>query len=254
MKIRILGCGSSGGVPLVTGEWGHCDPNEPRNRRTRVSVAVQEGDTTLVIDTSPDFRYQLLRANIFQIDAVLYTHDHADHTHGIDDLRPMHYAKGNQIPIYADENTLQGLKERFPYIFRHPTEVPELYKGFAEPRIITGPFQVGNLEVIPFEQDHGYQTTLGYRIGDFAYSTDVVRLSDEAFKVLEGVKVWVVDCVSREPKTTHSHLEQTLQWIEHVKPNVAYLTHMSALLDYQTLRSELPDGVYPAYDNCLIEM
>lgn len=254
MRVHILGCGSSGGVPLLNGDWMACDPNEPRNRRTRVSVAVQKGDTTVVVDTSPDFRYQMLRAGIEMPDAILYTHDHADHTHGIDDLRPLHFLNKKQVPIYSDGKTLQRLQKRFPYAFNDTKHTPSLYQGFVDPREISGPFQVGDISVVPFEQDHGYQTSLGFRFDDFAYSTDVVRLSDEAFEVLDGVKVWVVDCVARDPRPTHSHLAQTLEWIERVKPDVAYLTHMSALLDYQSLRDELPDGVYPAYDNCVIDI
>lgn len=254
MKVTILGCGASGGVPLSTGEWGSCDPENPKNRRRRVSIAVQDQETTLIVDTSPDFRAQMLDAEISKIDAVLITHDHADHTHGIDDLRPFFYGHGKSIDIYSDELTLRTMKERFAYIFRARPGTPDLYKPFLRPHTVTGSFQVGSISVKPFAQDHGYSKTLGFRFDKVAYSTDVLNLDEAAFRALEGVEVWIVDCLAYEVKPTHSHLTKTLQWIERVAPKRAILTHMNHTLDYEELKKRLPEDVEPAYDGLVIEV
>ncbi|MEB3701577.1 Phosphoribosyl 1,2-cyclic phosphodiesterase [Candidatus Bealeia paramacronuclearis] len=254
MKVTILGCGASGGVPLSTGEWGSCDPTNPKNRRRRVSIAVQDQDSTLIVDTSPDFRAQVLDAGITKIDAVLYTHDHADHSHGIDDLRPFFYGHGKSIDVYTDEGALRTLKERFAYIFRARPSTPDLYKPFLKPHVINGPFKVGTIPVTSFWQDHGYSRTLGYRFDKVAYSTDVLNLDEAAFKALQGVKVWIVDCLAYEVKPTHSHLAKTLAWIERVNPEKAYLTHMNHTLDYEEVKKRLPSNVEPSYDGLVIEV
>lgn len=254
MRVKILGCGASGGVPLITGGWGVCDPNNHKNRRRRASIAVEEKDTLLLVDTSPDLREQCLSANIQKVSAVLYTHDHADHTHGIDDLRPFFYTQKTPTPLYGNAETINFLKTRFGYAFPIVQNPPELYRPFVTAHIIKGPFAIGDIAVTPFVQDHGYSTSMGYRFGKVAYSTDVVRLDEEAFKILSGIDTWIVDCISMEPRTTHSHLAQTLEWIKRVKPRQAYLTHMSALLDYNTLVGLLPKGVEPAYDGLVIEV
>lgn len=254
MRVTILGCGHSGGVPLIMGNWGACDPTNPRNRRRRASIAVQRGETTLVVDTSPDLKEQCLSAQLTHIDAVLYTHDHADHTHGVDDLRPFSYSKNVPIPVYGEKNTLDFLKFRFEYAFATEDMTPDIYRAFVTPHLIEGPFQVGDILAHPFAQGHGYSTSIGYRFEKIAYSTDVVELDEKAFAVLEGVDVWIVDCLDRVPKPTHAHLAKTLEWIERVKPRQAYLTHMSHFLDYETLVQELPEGVAPAYDGLVIEV
>ena len=254
MRVTILGCGASGGVPLIMGKWGVCDPYNPKNRRKRASIAVQRNDTTLLVDTSPDLREQCLSAQITHIDAVLYTHDHADHTHGIDDLRPWARINNVLVDIYGDQAALDFLKSRFGYAFSSEEMTPDIYRGFVVPHLIEGPFQVGDIFVHPFVQGHGYTTSLGYRFDKIAYSTDVVELDEKAFAVLEGVDVWIVDCLGEDPKPTHAHLDKTLEWIERVKPRKAYLTHMSHLLDYDTLLSKLPEGVEPAYDGLVIEV
>ena len=250
MKITVLGCGSSGGVPLIGNVWGECNPNDPRNRRTRVSVLVEEGDTMILVDTSPDMRQQLLDCNLQNLTAVLYTHSHADHCHGIDDLRSINWLTKKPVDIFADAMTLQELKHRFSYVF-DPTE--KFYKPSINPHLIEGPFLAGNIPVVPFEQNHGYSKTLGFRFRDFAYSTDVHDLDDAAFDALRGIKIWLVDCVRMEPHHTHSHLAQTLAWIEKVKPERAYLTHMNQMMDYAALMATLPKGVEPAYDGLVIE-
>ena len=253
MKITVLGCGSSGGVPLIGNDWGVCDPKEPRNRRTRVSVLVEDQDQVLLIDTSPDMRQQLLAADVKKVSAVLYTHAHADHSHGIDDLRSVNWLMQKPIPIYADDATMQELRTKFSYVFAGAAVPGHFYKPSIVPHTVNGAFEVGGVEVVPFKQGHGYSETLGFRFGNFAYSTDALSLDDYAFEALDGVTQWVVDCVREEPHPTHSHLAQTLEWIARVKPQQAYLTHMNQTMDYATLKAKLPAGVQPAYDGLVIE-
>ncbi len=253
MRVTVLGCGGSGGVPLVGGAWGACDPAEPKNRRRRASILVEQGDTVLVVDTSPDFRQQMLDAEVRRLDAVLYTHAHADHVHGLDDLRSLNRVMRAPIPVHGDARTLKELGRRFDYAFRAlEPDSTNYYKPTLEPSVIDGPFRVGTIDVVPFEQDHGFSRTLGFRFGPVAYSTDVVRLDDTAFEILAGVDVWIVDCLRKEPHPTHSHLAQTLEWIARVRPRRAILTHMSEQVDYRDLCSRLPAGVEPGYDGLVI--
>lgn len=254
MRVKILGCGASGGVPLITGSWGACNPDNPKNRRTRASIAVETQETVLLVDTSPDLREQCLKAGIHKIDGVLYTHDHADHTHGIDDLKPFLHMYEKPMNIYGDKETIDLLKTRFGYAFPQETLVPDIYRSFVSPHIIEGPFRIGDINISPFVQDHGHTTSMGYRFDKIAYSTDVVTLDDNAFATLEGIDTWIVDCITLDKRGTHSHLAQTLTWIERVKPRQAYLTHMSSLLDYEKLLALLPQGVEPAYDGLIIEV
>jgi len=254
MKVTVLGCGSSGGLPLIGNDWGKCDPGNEKNRRTRASVLIEQGDTVLLVDTSPDLREQLLRENVQKLTAVLYTHAHADHCHGIDDLRSMNWRMKAPIDIYGDAATIEKLTSRFDYIFNTRTEGDNYYKPSLNPHIIRAgeKLQFGPLTVVPFEQDHTYISTLGFRVGKFAYTTDAKRLDEDAFKALEGIDVWIVDCVSKNPHPTHSHLQQTVEWIERVKPKRAYLTHMGQGLDYETICGELPEHIRPAYDGLQI--
>lgn len=253
MKVTILGCGSSGGVPLIGNRWGNCDPGNPKNRRLRVSVLVEEGDSTLLIDTSPDMRQQVLACNLQRLTAVLYTHAHADHCHGIDELRSVNWLTKKPVDVFADAATMQDLETRFDYIFGG-TKPDKFYKPAVEPHVINGPFKIGSINIVPFAQGHtATSQSLGFRLNDFAYSTDVHALDDAAFAALKGVKAWVVDCVREEPHPTHSHLAQTLEWIARVKPERAYLTHMNETLDYAALAAKLPAGVWPAHDGLIIE-
>jgi len=253
MKITVLGCGSSGGVPLIGNNWGACNPANPRNRRTRVSVLVEWKDTKVLIDTSPDIRQQFLDCGAGKIDGVLYTHAHADHCHGISELRSVMWLMGKPVDIYADVETMEELKQSFGYLFPGKKD-SVYYKPVVTPHEISSAFSIGALNVVPFYQDHGYGRTLGFRFGDFAYSTDVHSLDETAFEALRGVKNWVVDCVRvTPPHPTHSHLEQTLQWINRVKPQHAWLTHMNHTMDYDQVAAILPEGVEPAYDGLVIE-
>lgn len=250
MKLTILGCGTSGGVPKMPEYWGACDPENPKNRRLRASVLVEEGDTTLLIDTTPDMRAQMLSAGVQQLDGVFYTHDHADHTHGIDDLRGFFHVARAKVPVFGDAQTLDRLRQRFSYVFASENGYPAIAKA----SVISGPKTVGDITMQPFEQGHGSSISLGYRFGDMAYSTDLDRLPETAFDALQGVKIWVVDALRYDPHPTHTHLAQTLDWIERVQPERAILTHMTWDMDYETLLRQLPAGVEPAYDGMVIEL
>ena len=259
LEVTILGCGSSGGVPRADGDWGACDPADPRNRRSRCSMVARrlsgEGaahDTTVLIDTSPDFQSQAAAAGIKRIDAVLFTHDHADQTHGIDDLRAFAIRNRRRTPCHMDAATHDSLMRRFGYIFRGQGAYPpicedHLLPDHGESWTIEGPS--GAIPIQSFDQDHGLGVhSVGYRLGPVAYSSDVVELSDEAFEALGGISVWIVDALRYNPHPTHSHLERTLDWIARVRPRRAILTNMHIDLDFETLRRQLPDGVEPAFD------
>lgn len=253
MKITILGCGSSMGVPVVGNEgWGDCDPAEPKNRRTRVSILVEQGPTRLLVDTPPDLREQLLAARVDRVDAVLFTHGHADHLHGIDDLRAVNLVRGAKLDAYADATTMKTIQERFDYVFE-PIKGDFFYKPTLVPNVIDGPFEIGGIRIQSFVQDHGFSKSLGYRFGRIAYSTDVVTLDEQAFEILAGVELWIVDAFRLKPHATHTHLARTLEWIERVKPKRAVLTHMSPAMDYHRVKAMVPAHVEPAYDGMVIE-
>ena len=268
LRVTILGSGSSGGVPRFGGEdgagdWGACDSNEPKNRRTRCSVLVQKAHpefgfqhdkvTSVLVDTSPDMRTQLLAAKCSRLDAVLFTHDHADQSHGIDDLRVFALQMRKRIAVYIDNATGGELLNRFDYCFRQ--KPGSLYPAILEHShmppcgdvlSIDGPS--GEIETTPFLQFHGPVNSLGFRFGDIAYSSDVVGLPEESFAALQNLDCWIVDALQYKPHATHAHLDLTLEWIERVKPKRAILTNLHVHMDYQTLKRELPEGVEPAYD------
>ncbi len=250
MKVTILGCGTSGGVPKMPEYWGACDPSNPKNRRLRASILVENDESAVVVDTTPDFRAQMLAADVKHLDAVFYTHDHADHVHGIDDLRGFFHQTREKVPVYGDSETLSIIKQRFDYIFKTQSGYPAMCRAHE----LKGTTKVGSIKAIPFEQGHGNGISLGYRFGDIAYSTDLNRMPETAFEALKGVKVWIVDALRYKPHPTHSHLAQTLEWISKVKPERAILTHMTWDMDYETLISELPTGVEPAFDGMVIEV
>ena len=254
MKVTILGCGSSTGVPRVGNDWGACDPNEPKNRRSRCSIVVDSGQTRLLVDTAPDLRQQLLDTETNDVDAVVYTHVHADQTHGIDDLRVLFLRKRARVPVYGDAETLAILRRRFDYIFDQPANSP--YPPIAETYDIQPqtPFRIGDIEATAFLQEHGNIMSLGLRFGEIAYSNDVNALDEHAFEVLAGVKVWIVDALRYTPHPTHAHLDLTLEWVARVKPERAVLTNMHVDMDYQTLRRALPEDGEPAYDGMIIDV
>ncbi len=256
LSARVLGCGSSGGVPRIgpSGpDWGACDPGDPRNRRTRCSLLVRAPEGTLLIDASPDLREQLIAAREGMIDAVLMTHDHADQAHGIDDLRMLAINRRARVPLWADAITLASLEGRFGYVFKTPpgSAYPPILDAHVVPEPF-GRFQVparcGPIDVVAFPQEHGGVRSLGFRIGGLAYSSDLVDLPEEAFDALVGVDVWIVDALRWKPHPSHAHVDKALGWIERVRPRRAVLTNLHVDLDYATLLRALPPSVEPAFD------
>lgn len=256
MKITVLGCGSSGGVPLIGCECAVCQSPDPKNKRSRVSVLVEWKGVRLLIDTSPDLRQQALVNKFKTVDAVLYTHAHADHTHGIDELRSFNYHLNAPIPVYGDREALEEIQKRFDYVFFPHNPAHGWYRASLAAHEIKPyqPFRIGGVEIMPFAQEHGKTNSMGFRIGGFAYSTDVKHIPEASFEVLKGVQCWVVDCLAREAKPTHAHLELSLEWIAKVKPRQAILTHMGHDFDYQALKAELPPHITPAYDGITLEL
>ena len=260
MRVTLLGCGGSGGVPLADGtpggNWGACDPAEPRNRRSRVSILVEEtpGGAALLIDASPDLRRQILDHAIGRIDAVVFTHAHADHCHGLDELRAISRRQRGPLPAYMSAETRALLTARFDYAFESSKAADSLYSALMTDRVIDGPCEIAGLPVVPFVQGHGPETTLGLRIGALAYSTDVVSLDEAAFAALEGVRLWIVDALRERPHPTHSHVAQTLDWIARVAPERAILTHMNHETDYRALLERCPPGVEPGYDGLTVDL
>jgi phosphoribosyl 1,2-cyclic phosphate phosphodiesterase len=260
LKVTILGCGTSGGVPRVGNVWGACDPSNPKNRRRRCSLLVQregaDGTTNVLVDTSPDFRDQLLDAGVGLLDGVLYTHDHADHTHGIDDLRIIAYNGHRRVKIYADEATLRLLRQRFDYCFETPvgSDYPAILLGHeiapGEMVHIVGPG--GAIDALAFRQIHGRGETLGFRFGALAYSPDVSDLPEDSLAHLRDLDVWIIDALRYTTHPSHFSLSEALAWIERMKPKRAILTHMHIDLDYAALLSQLPPGVEPAYDGMVL--
>lgn len=262
LTFTILGCGSSGGVPRVALGWGDCDPANPKNRRMRCSLLIERetgGErTTVLIDTSPDLRTQLLGVDVKMLDGVFFTHDHADHTHGIDDLRPIAIHMRRRIDVYLSEATAQAVRGRFGYCFETPPEssYPPVLR---EHRIAAGaPLEIdgrgGPVTVMPYEQDHGDIVSFGYRIGGLAYSTDLRDLPAASVRALTDLDVWIVDALRYRPHPSHFSVEDALEWIGRVKPRRAILTNLHSDLDYETLRRVLPENVEPAYDGLRVSL
>jgi phosphoribosyl 1,2-cyclic phosphate phosphodiesterase len=262
MRVTLLGTGGSAGVPMIggvdgSGDWGDCDPAEPRNRRTRSSIVVEAPNKQrLLVDTSPDMRSQLLDCRIPGVDAILYTHAHADHITGIDDVRILNRIANRPLPAFATAETLSEMTLRFGYAFR-PWEPPHFYRPVLEAR----PVQQGDmvetagLSVRVFTQNHGRVETLGLRIGDFGYSTDVVALNDEAFGALEGLDTWVVGCfLHKGQHWTHADLNTVLGWVERLGPHRTVLTHMGTEMDWAWMQGNLPPGVEAGYDGMVLDI
>ena len=254
MKVTILGCGPSAGVPLIGCDCGVCTSDNPKNKRTRSSILIESDTTTILIDASPDLREQALRENIRRIDALVMTHAHADHCHGIDEMRSFNYLSDAVIPIYADDKTLKDITQRFGYLFLPPDT--HWYRGALEPHIIREgvPFRVGDIELIPFMQEHGKSHSIGYKIGNFVYSTDVNNFPNDSMQYLENIDVWLVDSLREDPAPAHAHLALTLEWITQFKPRQAVLTHMSHVFNYDALSARLPAHVTPAFDGFSFEI
>ncbi len=257
LKVTVLGCGSSGGVPVIGCKCPVCISPNPKNKRTRASILIESQGTTILVDTSPDMRMQCLANNIGKVDAIIYTHAHADHLHGIDDVRSFNFAKNAPVDTYCDEETLEVLKKRFDYVFFPPKPADTgWYRPCLNP-ILVKPFTaftIGAIEILPFTQQHGQGKTIGLRISNFAYSTDTNGLPEESLAALAGIDAWIVDCLSYVPMPTHAHLAMTLGWIERIKPKRAYLTHLNHEFDYETFARELPANAFPAYDGLVVEV
>lgn len=257
-KITILGCGDSAGVPRIGGDWGNCDPSNPRNRRTRPSIMVQSATTTLVVDTGPDFNTQMTRQGIKTIDGVLYTHAHSDHIAGMDDLRILQGRTGKRIPLYADSITLNELTGRYGYIFE---QVSTFYPAVVDINILEdekfgSTHSIGDIDFIPYAQDHGQgNRSLGFRFGDIGYSTDMIDLDESSLDTLKGIKIWIADCAdyAHGHGTLHSTLPNVKRLNAIIGAEKVYLTHLKMFYDYKTLCDELPDGYEPAYDGLIIQ-
>lgn len=260
LKLTILGCGSSGGVPRIGNIWGACDPANPKNRRRRCSILVERqsesGSTAVLVDTTPDMRFQLIDADVGWLDGVLYTHEHADHIHGIDDLRMVSMNGRKRVDVYLTDETANIVTKRFNYCFSAPEDSP--YPPILaahriaplEPVSING--DGGKITALPFNQEHGHINSLGFRFGDIAYSSDLSALPQASIDHLHDLDVWIVDALRYSTHPTHFNVDQALEMIAQVKPKRAYLTNMHIDLDYETLMTELPDHVEPAFDGLVL--
>ena len=257
----LLGTGSSGGVPRVGGDWGACDPADPRNRRTRCSALAQRFDdagniTNVLIDTSPDLRQQLLDAQIGHLDALLYTHDHADQSHGIDDVRPLFIKMRKPIPTYMSAEARSTLTKRFAYCFEGKGGYPailDLQDDLEPLQSVTVSGAAGGFDVLPIDMEHGRIRCMGFRIGNLAYCNDVNGLPQESLEALKGVDTFIIDALRYTEHPSHANLDQALEWIREINPGLAVLTNMHVDLDYRTLERELPEGVIPGFDGLSLE-
>jgi phosphoribosyl 1,2-cyclic phosphate phosphodiesterase len=262
LKFTILGCGSSGGVPRPALGWGDCDPKNPKNRRRRTSLLVERagpnGTTRVLVDTSPDLREQLLDAEVEWLDAVFYTHEHADHTHGIDDLRAFFIKQRRRVDVYLDEPTAASLRVKFGYCFTSPpgSDYPPI---LTDHRLTAGaPVTVegegGAIAVLPFRQQHGDIPSLGFRFGGLAYSCDLSDIPPESLAALANLDVWILDALRYRPHPSHLSLDDALAWVERLKPRRAILTNLHSDLDYEVLRGKLPVHVVPAFDGMTLSV
>lgn len=256
MKITVLGCGGSLGVPASGGFWGACDPENPKNHRSRASILVQSEATNVLVDTSYDLRAQLNRHKIQSLDGVLITHGHNDHVNGIDDLRPIAYHANTKLDLYANQDTLDEIHRRWPYLFE--PRFGGIYTEFVQKNLIENydRFRIGDIDIECFEMDHTTILALGYRFGDFAYCVDVADLNDKSIEKLRGIETWIVDAGSyfKEKVGTHANIQRVMKWAELLKPKMTYLTVLTTHMDYNKLCDELPPHIRPAYDGMVIDM
>ena len=254
MKVRILGCGTSTGVPKIGNEWGLCDPDEPRNTRLRTSILVESAGTRMLVDCGPDLRQQLLAAEVGRLDGLIVTHAHGDHCHGIDELRPVSQAIGGPVPLHARRDVLDELKLRFAYAFAQS----DFYRAIMEAREIAAEVRFGDARVRFVDQPHGGPTSLGLRFDEggasVGYAVDFSELSDDMAALYQGMDVWIADCLTRKPHPTHMHLDGVLGFARDLNVGQLYLVHMGNGLDYRTLAAELPDWAAPAYDGLEIHL
>jgi phosphoribosyl 1,2-cyclic phosphate phosphodiesterase len=254
VKLRILGCGTSTGVPKIGNDWGRCDPNEPRNHRLRSAILVESAGERLLVDCGPDLRQQLLAAEVGLLDAVVVTHAHGDHCHGIDELRPVAQAVGGPVPLYGRADVLAELQLRFAYAF----EQSDFYRPVVDARTMEGELRIGVTRIRFVDQPHGGPVSLGLRFDEgehsAAYAIDFSDLTDEMAQLYEGVDVWIADCLTRTPHPTHMHLDRLLAMARELRIGQVYLTHMGNGLDYRSLVAELPDWAAPAHDGLEIEL
>jgi phosphoribosyl 1,2-cyclic phosphate phosphodiesterase len=254
LKVRILGCGTSTGVPKIGNEWGLCDPDEPRNSRLRTSILVESGGERMLVDCGPDLRQQLLAAKVSRLDGVIVTHAHGDHCHGMDELRPVSQAIGRTVPLHARRDVLDDLELRFAYAF----DQSDFYRPIAEARELADELRFGDACIRFVDQPHGGPTSLGLRFdeGDVSvgYAVDFSALSDDMATLYQGVDVWIADCLTRKPHPTHMHLDGVLAFARDLNVGQLYLVHMGNGLDYRTLVAELPDWAAPAYDGLEIDL
>ena len=254
MKLRILGCGTSAGVPRIGADWGACDPNEPRNRRMRVSLLVESGGQRLLVDCGPDLRQQLLDAEVGDLDMLVVTHDHADHCHGIDELRPIAQRRKSPVPLHARPDVIDRLRHRFGYAFAGSG----FYAAVVEPFILGEDLAIGDVTVRFADQPHGGITSLGLRFDDngrsAVYAIDFSQMTDAMAALYEGADVMICDCLQRREHPTHAHLDAALGWARELRVGHLYLTHMNNSLDYRTLAAELPDWAAPAHDGLEIAL
>lgn len=254
MRVRILGCGTSTGVPRIGNDWGKCDPTEPRNARLRSSIIVESGQVRVLVDCGPDLRHQLLAAQIGRLDAVILTHDHGDHVHGIDELRPVAQQLGHPVPILGREESLASVRERFAYAFA----AHEFYRPIAQTQVLGSEWAFGSAAVRTVDQPHGGPTSVGLRFDEgersLVYAIDYSDMTPDMATLYEGAEVMISDCLTRQPHPTHAHLDAVLGWARELRIGHLYLSHMGNGLDYRTLVAELPDWAEPGYDGLEIHL